>query len=98
MCFYEISANQLPKLCYYAEAKLTYSLPQDILSPPTNVPNSLFLNPSAADEISCIIDSLKNKKAVRENDVDTKFTKLSKAVLSTSPPRGVRWKQHCNVG
>ena len=55
---------------------------QDVLPPPASVTNSLFLNPSnTADEISCIIDSLKNKKAVRENDVDSKFIKLSKAVL-----------------
>ena len=55
---------------------------QDVLLPPTSVPNSLFLNHPTADEISCVIDSLKNKKAVRENDVDTKLIKLSKDVLS----------------
>ena len=56
---------------------IIYALP-----PPASVVNSLFLELATADEISRIIDTLKNKKAVRETDVDTKFVKLRKPILS----------------
>ena len=49
----------------------------DALTPPARVVNSLFLKPATADELSRIIDTSQNKKAVRETDVDTKLLKLS---------------------
>ena len=37
---------------------------RNAVPPPASVSNSLFLNFSAADKISFIVNSLKNKKAV----------------------------------
>ena len=44
--------------------------------------NSLYLSPSTPDEVSSVIDSLNNKKAVRVHDVQTKFVKFAKTIIS----------------
>ena len=42
-----------------------------------NIKNSLFLSPSTPDELITIISSLKDKKAVRKYDYETKLAKIS---------------------
>ena len=43
-----------------------------------NIKNSLLLSPSTPDELITIISSLKDKKAIRKYDYETKFIKLAK--------------------
>ena len=38
--------------------------------------------PSSTDEISQLIENLNNKKTVRSNDVETRFIKYSKSIIS----------------
>ena len=42
--------------------------------------NSIFLSPSTNAEVCSIIDRLKNKKAQRYTDVETKFIKYGKLI------------------
>ena len=51
-------------------------------TPPRNVKNSIFFAPVTVTEICNHIDLLKDKKAFRKLDVDTKFLKISKYVVS----------------
>ena len=44
--------------------------------------NSFFFKPSTTEEVSSIIKNLNNKKAIQENDVETKFLKISNANIS----------------
>ena len=44
--------------------------------------NSIFLSPSTNAEVCLIIDRLKNKKAQRYTDVETKFIKYGKLIIS----------------
>ena len=44
--------------------------------------NSIFLFPSTNAEVCSIIDGLKNKKARRYTDVETKFIKYGKLIIS----------------
>ena len=50
--------------------------------PTSSINNSLYLSPSTPDEVSSVIDSLNNKKAVRVHDVKTKFVKFAKTIIS----------------
>ena len=45
--------------------------------------NSLFLDPATASEVETLIDQLSNQKTKRQLDIETKFIKLSKYVIST---------------
>ena len=47
-----------------------------------NIKNSLFLPPSIPDELITIISSLKDKKAFRKYDYETKFIKLAKISIA----------------
>ena len=38
--------------------------------------------PSSTDEIAQLIENLNNKKTVRSNDVETRFIKYSKSIIS----------------
>ena len=40
------------------------------------------MHPATTDEVSLIIDQLKNNKAVRYNDVETKFIKYGKFIIA----------------
>lgn len=51
-------------------------------TPKLNCPNSFFLTPVTPEEIESIIRSLKDKKAVRMEDVDTKFIKISTVLIA----------------
>ena len=66
--------------------KLAESIPpvnkSQITESVTNIGNSFFFSPSTPEEITSIIHSMKLKKAVRENDIDTKFLKYSTQVIS----------------
>ena len=44
--------------------------------------NSFFFTRSTTEEVSSIIKNLNNKKAIKKNDVETKFLKISNAVIS----------------
>ena len=44
--------------------------------------NSFFFTPSTTEEVSFIIKNLNNKKAIQENKVETKFLKISNAIIS----------------
>ena len=50
--------------------------------PHTSNCSSFFLKPSTSEEVLLTIDQLKNKKAVRYNDVETKFIKYSKHIIA----------------
>ena len=52
------------------------------LSAPTHICSSFFLQPSTSQEVSLLIDQLKNKKAVRYDDVETKYKKYAKQVIA----------------
>ena len=45
-------------------------------------PNSLFLTPGTSQEVSSLILALNERKAIRKNDVETKFIKISSAVIA----------------
>ena len=45
--------------------------------------NSFFLEPSTSAEVEAIINELSNKKSKCQNDIETKFIKYSKTVIST---------------
>ena len=49
---------------------------------PTGVMNSFFLTPTYPNEINNIIDSFENSKATRYTDVETKFIKIGKSIIS----------------
>ena len=51
-------------------------------NPSTSIINSIFLSPSTPNEVSLLIDQLRNRKAVRHNDAETKFLKYSKSIIS----------------
>ena len=55
-----------------------------VLTPPPviSMKNSIFLQPTTSDEVETVINALKNNKAIRIMDVETKFIKLSKNILS----------------
>ena len=57
-------------------------IPVNPVSPHTSNCSSFFLQPSASAEVLLTIDQLKNKKAVKYNDVETKFIKYSKHVIA----------------
>ena len=44
--------------------------------------NLFFFTPSTTEEVNSIIKNLNNKKAIQENDVETKFLKISYAIIS----------------
>ena len=46
--------------------------------------NSFFLEPSTSAEVEAIINELSNKKSKRHDDIETKFTKYSKTIISPS--------------
>ena len=57
-----------------------------VLTPPPQVvcmKNSIFLQPTTSDEVETVINALKNNKAIKIMDVETKFIKLSKNILSS---------------
>ena len=65
---------------------------QDIPAPPSHVKmtkpnscnfNSIFLSPSTNAEVCSIIDRLKNKKAQRYTNIETKFIKYGKLIISS---------------
>ena len=51
-------------------------------SPQPSICSSFFFQPSTSAEVLIIIDQLKNKKAVRNNDVNTKFLKHSREIIA----------------
>ena len=68
-----------------------HNMAKNIVKPPLNqyisksratVSNSFFIFPSTSGEVSLIIDQLNNNKAKRGNDVDTKFIKYCKDIIS----------------
>ena len=72
-------------------ASVGYKMAQDIPAPPSHIKmtkpnscnfNSIFLSPSTNAEVCSIIDRLKNKKAQRYTDVETKFIKYGKLIIS----------------
>ena len=72
-------------------ASVGYKMAQDIPAPPSHIKmskpnscnfNSIFLFPSTNAEVCSIIDRLKNKKAQRYTDVETKFIKYGKLIIS----------------
>ena len=72
-------------------ASVGYKMTQDITAPPSHIKmtkpnscnfNSIFLFPSTNAEVCSIIDRLKTKKAQRYTDVETKFIKYGKLVIS----------------
>ena len=52
------------------------------VSPHTSHCSSFFLQPSTSTEVLLTTDQLKNKKAVRYNDVETKFINYSKHIIA----------------
>ena len=56
------------------------SIDNDKIKP--SLQNSIFLQPSTSQEVTTVIHSLKENKAKRVFDVDTKFIKLSNNVIS----------------
>ena len=47
-----------------------------LTSPPViSMKNSIFLQPTTSDEVEAVINALKNNKAIRIMDVETKFIK-----------------------
>ena len=52
------------------------------VSPNTSNCSSFFLQPSTSAEVLLTIDQLKNKNAVRYNDIETKFIKYSKHIIA----------------
>ena len=50
---------------------------------PYSPSNSLFLNLATSNEVVTLIDQLSNQKTKRQLDIETKFIKLSKYVIST---------------
>ena len=50
---------------------------------PYSLSNSLFLDPATANEVETLIDQLSDQKIKRQLDIETKFIKLSKYVIST---------------
>ena len=55
-----------------------------VLTPPPviSMKNLIFLQPTTSDEVETVINALKNDKAIRIMDVETKFIKFSKNILS----------------
>ena len=51
--------------------------------PAVSIKISLFLQPTTSAEVATVTNALKNNKAIRIMDVDTKFIKLSKNILSS---------------
>ena len=45
--------------------------------------NSFFLEPSTLAEVEAINNELSNKKSKHQNDIETKFIKHSKTIIST---------------
>ena len=48
----------------------------------TSSANSFFMFPSSTDEVAQLIENLNDKKTVRSNDVETRFIKYSKSIIS----------------
>ena len=48
----------------------------------SQINNSFFFAPAVPEEIILIIRNLKSKKAIREQDIDTKFIKYSNQIIS----------------
>ena len=72
-------------------ASVGYKMAQDIPAPPSHIKatkpnscdfNSIVLFPSTNAEVCSIIDRLKTKKAQRYTDVETKFIKYGKLIIS----------------
>ena len=72
-------------------ANVGYKMVQDIPLPPSHIKmtkpnscnfNSIFLFSSTNAEVCSIIDRLKTKKAQRYTDVETKFIKYGKLIIS----------------
>ena len=72
-------------------ASVGYKVAQNIPAPPSHIKitkpnscnfNSIFLSPSTNAEVCSIIDRIKNKKAKRYIDVETKFIKYGKLIIS----------------
>ena len=72
-------------------ASVGYKMAQDIPEPPSHIKmtkpnscnfNSIFLSTFTNAEVCSIIDRLKNKKAQRYTDVETKFIKYGKLIIS----------------
>ena len=67
--------------------KMADTIPEVHSSVPTPTPavsmkNSLFLQPTTSDEVETHINGLNNNKAIRTIDVETKFIKLRRNILS----------------
>ena len=66
-------------------ADTTSDVPSSVPTPPpaVSMKNSLFLPPTTSDEVETLINGLNNIKAIGTIDVETKFIKLSKNILSS---------------
>ena len=72
-------------------ARIGYKMAESISEPPQKLPisqlhtysaNSFFMFPSSTDEVAQLIENLNDKKTVRSNDVETRFIKYSKSIIS----------------
>ena len=50
--------------------------------PSTYSKNSLFMSPTIPEEITNVITSLNNKKAIRSKDIDTCYIKISRVIIA----------------
>ena len=51
-------------------------------TPQISVNNSIFFSPSTAEEVISIINTLKDKKAIRNCDLKTRFIKIAKIPIA----------------
>ena len=55
------------------------------------ITNSIFLLPTCQQEVFNLIEELKNRKATRTLDIETKFIKLANPIVQKWSPRGRPW-------
>ena len=72
-------------------ACIGHKMAESISEPPQKLPisqlhnysaNSFFMFPLSTDEVAQLIENLNDKKTVRSNDVETRFIKYSKSIIS----------------
>ena len=73
-------------------SRIGNKMAESISDPPQKLPisrqhtskaNSFFMFPSSTDEVVQFIENLNDKKTVRSNDVETRFIKYSKSIISS---------------
>ena len=83
----EIICNTLKNFFINIGKNLANSIEQVVMEPASlskqsQINNSFFFSPAVSEEIILIIRNLKSKKAIREQDIDTKFLKYSNQIIS----------------